>query len=386
MTAADGFVLVDRPAELVAMAERWRGVGELALDTEFVFERTFRPRPGLVQLACDHEVALVDVVALPDLSPLAALLADAGRRKYVHAGGADVELTARLAGVAPAPLFDTQVAAAFAGLGSGLSYAAVVEATQGVTLAKAETRTDWTRRPLAAAQLRYAAEDVRHLLPAARELRARLADAGRLTWAEQESAELHRPDEEGDGEPWRRLRGIDGLPPAARAVARQLAAWREREAAARDLARPFLMRDETLLALARREAVEPDDLVRLPGYDARRHRALLPLWREAHAGARADAAGAEREPEPRRPSRDEREQLARRARAVAASVAEVAARHGLPAELLLSRRRQQRLLAAVDRGATVAESLAGFRRELLAEPLGRLVEQRSDALGGASPP
>ncbi|MCM2269653.1 MAG: HRDC domain-containing protein [Thermoanaerobaculia bacterium] len=378
MTPDGGYTLLTSRAELADLVARWRGVAEIALDTEFVFERTFRPRPGLVQLACDAEVALLDVVALGDLAPLAALLVDPASRKYAHAGGADVELLARLAGVAPAPLFDTQVGAAFAGLGTGLSYAAVVAATQGVTLAKSQTRTDWTRRPLAAEQLRYAAEDVSHLLPAARALRERLAELGRLAWADDESRELHSLERDGDDpEPWHRLRGLEGLPPPARAVARELARWREREADRRDLARPFLMRDETLLALARRDSIEPDELARLPGYDARRHRALLDDWRAAHAAALAAAAEAAAPPDPQRPSRAERERLTQRARAVAAAVAEVATRHGLPAELLLSRRRQQGLLAAVDRGEEVATVLSGFRRELLAEPLRWLDASRS---------
>lgn len=369
MTAAAEPRLVASPDALAALVERWRGVTEIALDTEFVFERTYRPRPGLVQLACDLEVVLVDAVALPDLTPLAALLAGADSAKYVHAGGADVALVERLAGVAPGPLFDTQVAAAFAGLGAGLSYAAVVAATQGVTLAKGETRTDWTRRPLAAQQLRYAAEDVSHLLPAARALRARLAELGRLAWAEEESrAQLERGEE---AEPWRRVKGIEGLPPRERAVARELAAWREREAERLDLARPFLLRDETLLALARRAEIAADELSRLPGWESRRHAPHAAAWLAAHAAAVAAAADAELPADPPRAGRAERERMQRRSRAVAALVAEVAAREGLPAELLLSSRQRARLLAALDRGEPAGDHLTGFRRALLAEPLSR---------------
>lgn len=370
MTATAEPLLVASSAALAALVDRWRGVTEIALDTEFVFERTYRPRPGLVQLACDIEVAIVDAVALPDLAPLSELLAEAGAAKYVHAGGADVALVERLAGAAPSPLFDTQVAAAFAGLGSGLSYAAVVAATQGVTLAKSETRTDWTRRPLAVQQLRYAAEDVSHLLPAARALRARLAELGRLAWAEEESRlQLARGEEI---EPWRRVKGIEGLPPRARAVARELAAWREREAERLDLARPFLLRDETLLALAKREELAAEDLPRLPGWESRRHAAHAAGWLEAHAAAVAATAGIELPADAPRASRAERERMQRRSRAAAALVAEVAAREGLPAELLLSSRQRARLLAALDRGERPADHLTGFRRALLAEPIERL--------------
>ena len=373
MTSAVGFTLITSRDALVDAVERWRSASEIALDTEFVFERTYRPRPGLVQLACDSEVALLDAVALPDLSPLAELLADGAVRKFVHAGGADVELLERLTGSAPQPLFDTQVAAVFAGLGSGLSYAAVVAATQEVALAKSETRTDWTRRPLAPAQLAYAAEDVSHLLPAARALRARLAALGRLAWAEEESsALLGAAESDREVEPERRLRGLDALPPRQRAVARELARWREREAERLDLARPFLLRDETMLALARRTEVAPGDLARLPGWDARRHARHANAWLAAHAEAVAVAARTELPPDPPRPSRRERERDERRSHAVADAVTEIARALELPAELLLSRRQRQHLLAALDRGDSPAAHLTGFRRELLAEPLSRL--------------
>jgi len=363
--------LIGDAVALAAAVERWRTAEAIALDTEFVFERTFRPRPGLVQVATVVEVALVDAVALPDLALLGPLLEDARIRKDVHAGSADVELVRRLAGAAPQPVFDTQVAAAFAGLGTGLSYAAVVRETQGVELAKAETRTDWTRRPLRAEQLRYAAEDVAHLLPAAHALRAKLRELGRLGWAEEESERLLALEVDGEA-PWERLRGLAALPPRARAVARELVLWREREAERLDLARPFLLRDETLLALARRDEVAADELPRLPGWDARRHARYAERWLAAHRAAVESAAALTLEPDPPRPSRAERERLERRSRAVADAVAAVARELDLPAELLLSRRQRERLLAAHDRGISPAEHLTGFRRELLAAPLSRL--------------
>jgi ribonuclease D len=374
MTAGGTFALIAKPAELAAGVRRWSAANEIALDTEFVFERTFRPRPGLVQLACDGEVALIDVVALPDLAPLGELLESAAIRKYVHAGAADVELVRRLAGAVPRPLFDTQVAAAFAGLGSGLSYAALVQATQGVELAKSETRTDWTRRPLAAEQLRYAAEDVSHLLPAARELRRRLDELGRLAWAEEESASAHATLESlGEGAGDRRLRGVDRLPPRAQAIARRLAAWRERTAERLDLARPFLLRDETLLALARREQTAPEELRRLPGYDARRHAQHGASWLDALAAAAAavDASAPAPPPLPKR-SREARERLELLTRAIAEAAAGVARERDLPPELLLPRRLRQRLAEALERGDPPAAELDGFRRQLLADPLSRL--------------
>jgi ribonuclease D len=357
------FRLLAADRELAGLAERLGGAPELALDTEFVFERTFWPRPGLVQLAGAGELALVDALAIRDFAPLRALLVAPGTRKLVHAGGGDALVLERLAGARPAPVLDTQIAAAFCGLGPSLSYAALVEAVAGRKLGKHETRTDWTRRPLSPEQLRYAAEDVADLPAVAAALEARLAELGRLAWALEESAaalaadpERERPENAG-----RRLRGLDRLPPGACAVARELARWREEEARARDLPRGFVLADATLLALARRGALAPPDAPRLPGFQPRRHARFVEAWRAALAAAVAAAATHPPEPAPRR-SAAERERLDR---ALAARVGAVARDLGLAPDLLLSRREREALLAGWDGEAPLASRLTGFRRALL---------------------
>ena len=303
---------IDRPASARrgrrALARR-RRLRDIALDTEFVFERTFRPRLGLIQIAAGGEIALVDAVRIADLSPLAALLQAASGRKVLHSGSGDVPILRRATGAAPRPLFDTQIAAAFAGLGPSLSYAALIRELFAVELPKHETRTDWLRRPLSPAQLRYAAEDVEQLGAAAAELERRLLDLGRLEWALEDSAAL--ADLEADAalpaEAWRRVKGLERLPPRGRAVARALAAWRDREADRLDLARSFLMRDETLLALARadwsggnggQQGLTSQEIAKLPGYEPRRHAQHAARWIEALAEARAaaDAGTAPAEP------------------------------------------------------------------------------------------
>ncbi|MBZ0103657.1 MAG: ribonuclease D, partial [Thermoanaerobaculia bacterium] len=202
---------IDRAEDLVAAAEGWRAAGEIAVDTEFVFERTFRPQLGLIQVAGGGDIALVDPRAVGDLAPLAAVLRDAATRKLLHAASGDVAVLRLATGEVPAPLLDTQVAAAFAGLGAGLSYAALVRELLAIDLPKHETRTDWLRRPLSAEQLRYAAEDVLHLPPVAAELERRLAALGRLDWALEESARLAIGEESpAPDEAWRRHAGRDG--------------------------------------------------------------------------------------------------------------------------------------------------------------------------------
>jgi ribonuclease D len=362
---------IDRREELERAGERWPAEPALALDTEFVFERTFRPRLGLVQIADAAGVTLLDPVALGDLRPLARVLTHRGTEKVVHAGGADVAVLRTAAGVVPAPLFDTQVAAGFAGLGPALSYGALIRELFGVELPKHETRTDWLRRPLRPEQLRYAVEDVERLLEAARELERRLAESGRLEWAREDSARLGANDEVDPESAWRRIGGIGRLPRSVQGVARELAAWREREAERLDLARPFLLRDETLVALARRTELTDADAAKLPGYEARRHAHHVAAWRQALAEARERAERHEPDAGPRRLSREEvqaREELDER---LAKAVAEIARGLELPPELLLSRRQRQRLLARREArdGEPISAGLEGFRRDLLGPAL-----------------
>ena len=353
---------------------RWQAAPSVALDTEFVRERTFRAQLGLVQVAVAGEVALVDAVRITDLSPLGTILAGAGSRKILHSCSEDLPVLRRATGVSLAPLFDTQIAAAFAGLGSSLSYAALILALFGVELNKHETRTDWLRRPLSPEQRRYAADDVEYLLEAAAELERRLVALGRLEWALEDSATLAALDADGPApsDAWRRVKGLDRCPPRVQAVARGLAAWREREAARLDVARPFLLRDETLTALARRDSVSPEELVRLPGYDPRRHAAHAPRWIEALAAARLDVETGAASVEPPVPSAAELDRRRTLEDALGALVARRAGELSLAPELLLSRRQRDRALAAWGGRGSLAAALGGFRGALLGAELDAL--------------
>jgi ribonuclease D len=360
-----GWRMIASAAELERAVARWSALPEIALDTEFVFERTFWPRPGLVQVAAGDEVALVDAVALPDLSALAPLLRASAPTKILHAAGGDVALLERTAGTLPRPLFDTQIAAAFCGLGAGLSYVQLLVQLFGVEIEKAETRTDWTRRPLAPEQLRYAAADVAHLPAAAAQLRSRLVAIGRLEWAREESEALLDPDPQREDPElaWTRLPGVGKLPPRGRAVAHALARWRELAARRLDLPRTFLLRDETIVALARKPAREITDLRRAPGFQPGRHARFAEEIVEIVAGA-ADA------PERQAPAPPLRREIPRELdQAVAQRVEKAALELQVPAEFLLSRRRRASLLAGWDRRLPLATRLAGWRRAALASSL-----------------
>jgi ribonuclease D len=243
-------------AEVAAEA---RAAGRVALDLEFLWERTYRPQACLAQVAVGDDVHLVDPLAGASLEPLAELVADPDVTVVMHAPSADLTLLALSYGVRPARLVDTQLAAGFVGLGAGQSLGALLERALGVRLRKSESYTDWSRRPLTPAQLAYAVDDVRHLVPLADELDRRAATLGRSEWVVEEHRRRYGPEARVAADPdeaWRRVRGQGRLSPEQRAVLRRVAAWREREAMRRDRPVQWTLPDRTAIELARRRPTD----------------------------------------------------------------------------------------------------------------------------------
>jgi len=363
-------VRLESGAALAAAARRWLAAPALALDTEFVRERTFYPRLGLIQVADGEAVYLLDPLAVPDLAPLAEACRADGTLKVLHSASEDVEVLYRALGAVPAPLFDTQVAAGLAGIGTAVGYQRLVAALLAVELPKGETRTDWLARPLSAAQLSYAAADVTWLLPLYERLRRELAAQGRLAWALADSAALldtSRLTADADSA-WRRVRGAGRLDRRQLGALRALAAWREREARRRDLPRGFVLRDEALLELAVRRPVEAEELRRVRGLEvqqaARDGDGWLGLIRAAQALDEEELPPAPWRP----PATAAVRELERRLRTV---VRERAAALGLPPELLAPRRALDAVLksALVDPEPRLPRDLGGWRREVVGEEL-----------------
>jgi ribonuclease D len=245
-----------------AIAARAVRAGRVGLDTEFVAEGRYRPLLCLVAIGVQdgEEVAseLLDPLGDPvDPAPLGALLADPDVEVVVHAGRQDLDILRRAWGREVTNVFDTQVAAGFVGLGAGMSYGRLVDSVLGVHLGKGETFARWDARPLSEDQLAYARDDVSHLLPLAAELRRRLEEGGRLEWALEECRVLEHPGDVRDpDEAYRRLSRANQLRPRDLAIAKELAAWRERTAEAEDRTTNTVLGDAQLLELARRA---PDD-------------------------------------------------------------------------------------------------------------------------------
>jgi ribonuclease D len=280
MLLRDPDALRDLAAELLAL-------GSFALDTEFVREKYYRPQLCLIQVATREKSVLIDPIALPDLAPLVAVLADPSVEKIAHSGEQDMEGFFAAYDVVPRTVFDTQVAAALAGIGQQISYARLVETLTGVRIDKAETFTDWARRPLSARQLEYALDDVRHLYSLYDALRARLVALGRLEWLADElrSYEDRATYEKDPRDLYRKVKGASRLEPPQLAALRELAAWREKEAQSANRPRGRILRDELLVEIARRA---PDDIESIaavrgihPGIVRRHGAAILRAVREA---------------------------------------------------------------------------------------------------------
>jgi ribonuclease D len=239
-----------------------------AVDTEFHRERTYYPKVALVQVNWGDGMALIDPLAV-SLEPLAALL-DGPGLAVMHACTQDLEVMARSCGTLPGRVFDTQVAAGFTGLRSP-SLAALHDKLLGVRLPKGDRLTDWLRRPLSAAQLDYAASDVRHLLKIHDLLEADLASRGRLEWAEDECARLLALErvERDPATAWLKIKETRHLGRKSRGVAQAVAEWRERRAQELDQPPRFILPDLGVVGIAQRSPSTIDDLRKVRGVDDR---------------------------------------------------------------------------------------------------------------------
>jgi ribonuclease D len=252
--------------DTAAIAARAREEGRLGLDTEFMPEGRYKPLLCLVQIAVGEEVWVLDPLAGFDPAPLAAVLADPEVEILVHAGRQDVAILRREWGTDVTNVFDTQVAAGFAGFSAQAGYNGLLHDVLRVRLAKTASFTRWDARPLTDEQLKYARGDVEHLLPLADAIRSRLEASRRLEWAREECRAIADATDERDPEEvWRRLPRISGLDPRERAVARELGAWRERTAAREDRPVGAVVRDPSVVELAKRRPAGRKELAQIRG-------------------------------------------------------------------------------------------------------------------------
>src|SRR3954467_14387548 len=267
------------PAQI---AERARAAGRFGIDTEFVSESRYRALLGLVQVVVETEgggqhIELLDPIGAGfDHEPLAAIWADPQVEVVIHSGGQDVAILRRAWGAAPANVFDTQVAPGVAGLSAragalaGFSaqagYGSLLQSALGIRLAKSAGFTRWDRRPLTDEQLDYARKDVEDVLALADDLQRRLRESGRLEWAREECRRLEDISNERDADSaYRRLPRVNQLRPRPRAIARELAGWREKTAEAEDRPVGAVLPDVALVEIAKRQPGSLPELERIRG-------------------------------------------------------------------------------------------------------------------------
>ena len=357
------------------VADRAREAGVLGIDTEFMSEGRYRPLLCLIQLAVPNgdeaRVELLDPFEQPPTGPLAEVLADPKVEIVMHAARQDVAILRRALDTDVRGLFDTQLAAGFAGLSASLGYGALLDQLLGVKLKKGEGFTKWDRRPLTRQQLRYARDDVAHLIQLADAIKERLDANERLEWVREECRPLEDASDEREiGEVWRRLPRVNQLGGDARAVAREVAAWRERVAQKEDKPPSTIVADQAVVAIARTAPRTVDKLRDIRGLYPK----AIKRWGDEIVAAVRRGEGAEP------PAKESGGGFSTAADAPVIALCEALVRAraleaGLAYELVASRADLTRVVVAARHGRPEPEvrTLQGWRRELVGEELDGLL-------------
>ncbi|MDJ0878986.1 MAG: ribonuclease D [Halieaceae bacterium] len=261
------YELITDSAALSAVIERFAGDDAVIVDTEFMRRDTYYPQPALVQLCFPGEpdkAWLIDPLEIDDVSPLRALFDNPDIIKVLHSASEDLEVFQVYLGTQPLPLFDTQRAAAFAGLGFSLGYRGLVELVSGLELAKGETRSDWLKRPLSDSQLDYAAADVIPLLPVYRHLRDKLDASGRSDWVLEDGAMAVAEASAPPAPSFTRVKSAWKLKPRQLAALALVCDWRDERARRLDKPKSWILADKVCLAMAQRLPTSIGELKSVP--------------------------------------------------------------------------------------------------------------------------
>jgi ribonuclease D len=268
---------VSTPEQLAALCDQLLEASDIAFDTEFVSEHTYRSQLCLVQVCTPSGLAIIDPLTTGSLDRFWEVLAEPNHQTIVHAGREELGFSLQAIGRGPAKLFDVQIASGFIADEFPSGYGSLLSRLLSVNTKKGETRTDWRRRPLSSQQLEYALDDVRYLIPLRDKLLSRLEVTQRTAWFQTEMQAFQ--DEviaSRTRERWRRISGLSGLSPRSLAVARELWRWRETEAQRRDTPARFVLRDDLLIELARRRSSDMRQIRAVRGLERGELQRLLP--------------------------------------------------------------------------------------------------------------
>ena len=356
--------LIDTQKELDALCTTLTAAGRIGCDTEFVRTQTYWPQLCLVQVATETEAACVDVLAAIDTSEFRRIMLAHPEPLVLHAVKQDLEAWFALWQELPTAVFDIQIAAGLLGFQPQIGYGNLVRELIGVDLDKDQTRTDWSRRPLTDAQIRYASDDVAYLHEILDIVRTRLEECGRYDWAQADSAALvdrslyDTPPENA----WQRLSGVPYLPVAPQARARALAAWRETRAKQADRPRQWILADKALIQIAHANPEQPDDLRAIddlpPAVIRKQGKNILQTVQRANNDVANETSGLTQKPVPVPPEKKRIQQLS-------TIVRDTAHELGIAPELLATRRDVISML----NGHNDARPLKGWRREVIGEKL-----------------
>ncbi len=364
---AQRFEWVDSDERLQELCSIWSSQKAIALDTEFIRTDTFYPIMGLLQIADETDIYLIDPLAITDKSPLQQLWKNDQVTKVIHSCSEDLDVFNRYLGVLPTPLFDTQIAAAFAGFGSSMGYANLVAILFDVTIPKDETRSDWLQRPLSAAQLNYAALDVVYLLAMFDELTKRLSLEGRLEWVRVECEALIDKASATDGaaQYYLRIKSAWKLQPKQLAVLKALSNWREGETRLIDIPRNRLLKDSALFDIAQRLPKTKEHLSLLKDVNHR----FIKKYGDHCLILVEDVLNDETNYPDRLPAPLSAEQR-RLFKELKAHVVEIAEKLDLPAEFLIRKKELEFIVRTPQQTLlSLPSALKGWREDVIAKPL-----------------
>jgi len=288
------YQLIEDEISLQKLCQQYNKAEVLAIDTEFVRTRTLYPKLGLLQIFDGKQLALIDPIAINDLSPFWQLLTNENIVKVLHACSEDLEVFLTCANCKPVNLIDSQIVMSFLGHGLSIGYAAMVEHYTGVELDKSESRTDWTKRPLTQKQLDYASADVDYLFQLYPKFIAEIEQVGRLDYAKQESQlsidkKFTPIDEENL---YRQMKLVCRLNPEQLNTLKHLASWRFQQAKKRDLPIGFVAKENTLMAIAQSNPQSIEAMNQLSGAEIQdiRHKGktILSIVKQASLVSKSD--------------------------------------------------------------------------------------------------
>ncbi len=361
-------VWINDNQSLADYCQRWSNLAAIALDTEFVRTNTFYPQPGLIQVNTGQEIFLIDPLLISDWQPLAKVFDHSGIVKVLHASSEDLEMFKLLTGTVPRPLFDTQLAAAFANLGFSLGYQTLLKQLLNVELPKDETRSNWRQRPLTEAQIRYACLDVLHLLPVYQQLQQLLAKAAKQSWLEDDCLTLtlnvlpYDPDNA-----WKEVKKAWQLRPQQLLVLKVLCHYREVAARQQDVPRNRIIPKGSLWPLARFQPATIAALKKTPEMSPSviRHHGKKILAIIHHASQMPEAQRPEKLPLP----------LPKTTREMGNQIKSLLLKRSaeleLPPELLMPGKLTTPLLRGwlEDGQFSLPDTLTGWRRDVIGAPL-----------------